>query len=867
MNQTTTEQPTKVTPMMQQYLGIREENKGYLLLYRLGDFYEMFYDDAERVSADIELTLTSRAGVPMCGIPYHAANTYVKRLIDKGYKIAVCDQMSDPATSKGLVERKVTRIITPGTVIEDFLLDESRNNFLAAIAAKDGCCGMVFGDLSTGELHVYSFALDSVGDISAELTRYRPSEMLFNQSFLDNKEITAAVREKLRGCSGELKDESYFDVDDSFICGQFTVDNISTLGLADKPAALSALSALMRYFTETQKSSVERFTGVILHNSGDILSLGESVIRNLELTENIRTKERRGSLMWVVDATVTSSGRRKLRSYIERPLTDPLRIYARLSVVEELTRDISLLDDIRDSLKGVYDLERLMTRVIYKNASPRDILALGRTFQKLPEVKTSLQKLQSPLAKELHDKIPPMTKECELILNAISAEPPARVSDGGYIADGFNERLDKLRLLGKDSKAVLAEIEKRERERTGIKNLRVSFNRVFGYYIEVSKSFTDKVPADYVRKQTLSTGERYITDELKQIEGEILGAADKAAALEAEIFEEIRGYICESLSDVQSAAEGVSTLDVLQGFARVSADNGYCRPDVTLGETIEIKDGRHPVVQKMLTDEPFTPNDVLLDTKSNRLLLITGPNMSGKSTFMRQTALIVIMAQMGCFVPAKSAVIGAVDKIYTRIGAGDDLAAGQSTFMVEMNELAEILTGATRRSLVILDEVGRGTSTFDGISIAKAAAEYIASKKLGCRTLFATHYHELISLEKEGSGIKNFSVAVNRVDDTLRFLHKIVSGGADDSYGIEVAKLAGIPDKVVKAAKRTLKSMELSSKIDLERELKESEEEETQADFSRLARERVIMRLKSAEVDRLTPLEALKLLAELKSEL
>ncbi len=857
----------KVSPMLQQYLKIKEQYKDYVVFFRLGDFYEMFYEEAEKISKELELTLTARAGVPMCGVPYHACEVYLKKLIEKGYKVALCEQLQDPALTKGLVERDVTRLVTPGTLYEDSMLDETRNNYISCFYADENACGMVFADISTGEFHIIEKSGAALfQDIINELSRYVPSEILFNEKFVDYSEVHEFIQTRLGGATGDLFDEERFDsISTDELNEQYFSDSRHIEALKALPLAAKALYAVFRYINETQKAEIKRSVNLITHFNDDYMSLPITTRRNLELTETMRNKERKGSLMWVLDKTKTAMGRRKLRRFIEQPLLNPTLILERLEAVDCLFSDFTLTGDLREALSGIYDLERLITRVVYKSATPRDVMALGCTCARIPELKTVLSGADSKLLKRLNSEIDELSDIAALVMNAIKENPPALTKDGSYINDGFNEELDRLRDIASGGEGILKEIEEREREATGIKNLRVSYNRVFGYYIEVSKGNVSLVPDHYIRKQTLTTGERYITEELKKIESEILGAKDKILALEAEIFGEVREFIASRLETVQITAEAVAYIDVLQSFAVVSLENDYVRPDISLESVIEIYGGRHPVIEKIRSDTLFTPNDTRLDVKDNRILIITGPNMAGKSTFMRQVAIITLMAQIGCFVPAKSARIGIVDKIFTRVGASDDLTAGQSTFMVEMNEVAEILNNATDKSLVILDEIGRGTSTFDGISIAKSVAEYI-NGKIGCKTLFATHYHELIALEKDNKGIRNYSVAVSKRGDDIKFLHKIVEGGTDNSYGIEVAKLAGLPNKVIEASKKTLKSMEKGSKIDLEKQLQEEEEEDL-FDFSAIARKDVIQIIKNLDMDGMTPREAFAQLEELKKML
>ncbi len=860
-------QEEKLSPMLKQYLDIKQKYSDYILFFRLGDFYEMFFEDAENVSRELELALTSRAGSPMCGVPYHSCEIYLKKLIDKGYKVAICEQLTDPAASKGLVERDVIRLVTAGTVIESSMLNEDSNNYIACICTdrEQGAAALVFADISTGEVHVFQKSGKQLEqDMISELSRFSPVEILIGQDFLDFREVNGFVRDRLKRCLCELLDDSSFDGSDmNIITEQF--ESGAELGISEMPLVKKALCAMFRYFGETQKATVKRFVSLTVHSDGEFMGLNLTTRRNLELTETLRTKEKRGSLMWVLDKTVTAMGRRKLRAWIEQPLIDPTAILKRLGAVEALTKDAASLYDICDALNGIYDLERLMTRVMYKSASPRDIYSLGQTCMRLPGLKQCLSRVKSPLIEQLNSSIDELNDVSSLVENAIVDDPPLTMKDGGVIKDGFNEEIDRLRRITGGGKDILAEIEERERAATGIRTLKIGYNRVFGYYIEVSKGQLDQVPAHYIRKQTLTTGERYITEELKKVESDILGANDKILALENAVFAEVRDFIGTRLEEIQAAAASVAAVDVLCSYAQVSIENGYVKPEMTLDNVIEIRDGRHPVVEKVLTDHPFTPNDAYLDTGNNRLMIITGPNMSGKSTFMRQTAIIVLMAQIGCFVPAAYAKIGVVDKIFTRVGASDDLTSGQSTFMVEMNEVADILKNATRRSLVILDEIGRGTSTFDGISIAKAVAEYISGKNIGCRTLFATHYHELISMEKEYEGIRNFSVAAVKRGDELRFLHKICEGGTDDSYGIEVAKLAGLPQKVINRAKEELKELEVMGRQKLSDTIEKTAEH--QFSFSAINEQNAIAKLRAADINTMSPMDALMFIKDIKETL
>ena len=829
----------------------------------------MFYEDALVASKELELTLTARAGTPMCGVPHHSCEGYIKKLIDKGFKVAICEQTTDPALSKGLVERDIVRLVSAGTVIEASMLEEGVNNYIACIYAGKTGYGLVFADISTGEVHAFEIAKGKKAsdEIINEFSRYTPVELLFNEEFLELAEVHKFIRARFKKCSAELLSADDFSTDDtSEITTQFGGSCADDIGLTAKENAFGALCALLRYLYRAQRSGAKRFVKLTVHQGDEYMALSLTTRRNLELTETMRNGDKKGSLLWVLDKTSTSMGRRKLRQTVEQPLTDTAKIIRRHDAVEALINNSSALYDIKSDLERIYDLERLMTRIVYKTANPKDVYALGVTCAALPQLKADLEQISTQLTNSLNKKISPLQDIADLVLRAIAENPPALTKDGGYIADGFNEELDRLRNITGGGKELLAEIESKEKELTGIKNLRVGYNRVFGYYIEVSKGNVSLVPDRYVRRQTLTNGERYITDELKKIETEILGANDKILALEAEIFSEIREFITRHLDEIQQTAEAVAAVDVLCSFADTSIENNFTRPFMAQDSVIDIKDGRHPVVEKMVNDILFTPNDVYLDIKQNRLMIITGPNMSGKSTFMRQVAVIVLMAQIGCFVPAY-AKLGVVDKIFTRVGASDDLSAGQSTFMVEMTEVAEILKDATAKSLVILDEIGRGTSTFDGISIARAVAEYINSKAIGCKTLFATHYHELISLENEQSGVRNFSVKVKRNGDDIKFLHKIVEGGTDESYGIQVAKLAGLPQKVIDRAKELLAGMEKAPKIQREMELRAKEEEEIQIDFEAIGRQNVINEIKALDLDDMTPREAYAKLEELKDML
>lgn len=860
---------SKISPMMQQYFEVKDKYKDCILFFRLGDFYEMFFDDALAVSKALELTLTGRdcgleERAPMCGVPYHACDMYIKRLIDLGYKVAVCEQLTDPAESKGIVVRDVIRVVTPGTLTESSMLDDGKNNYICSIFynEEEKTCGIASADISTGSADLSVFhGKELESGIINELSRCQPAEIIFPESFLSLKSVADFIKLRLN-CVVTLRDKECFDVDSKreYIEEVFNVKSVLELGISETGAECSAVCGLFDYIRDTQKTSVSRFTSINLLNGDSFMGLDLNARRNLELTETLRNKEKKGSLLWVLDSTHTSMGRRLLKNWIEQPLKSPAKIIERLDAVESLYRKSIDLSEIGDLLDRAYDLERLMTKIMYKSAAPRDVKSLSQTALQLPELKKLLEKFKdSRLLARYNADVSDLSEIVNLVENAITDEPPISVKDGGVIRDGFNKELDNLRHIMSHGKEIIDNIEQREKEATGIRNLKIGFNRVFGYYLEVTRSYYDLIPDNWIRKQTLANSERFITEELKNAENSILGAKDKALALEADIFAEIRDFIATKLVEVQKTASAVAALDILCSFAEVSLRNQYIKPDISIDGAVDIKGGRHPVVELMLKDEMFVPNDVYIDTKANRMSIITGPNMSGKSTYMRQTALIVIMAQIGCFVPADSARISVVDKIFTRVGASDDLTAGQSTFMVEMSEVADILNNATPNSLVILDEVGRGTSTFDGISIARAVAEYICeNKKLGCKTLFATHYHELIELENELDGVKNYSIAVNKHGGTIRFLRKIVRGGVDDSYGVDVAKLAGLPAKVVNRAKELLQEMESSH--DKQPVVKKPD---SQISFNSVNRETALAMLEKTNIDELTDSECRELLRDM----
>ena len=860
----------KVSAMMKQYLDIKDKYNDCILFFRVGDFYEMFFDDALAASKAAELTLTGKdcgleERAPMCGVPYHTADTYIKKLIDSGFKVAVCEQLTDPSEGRDIVVRDVIRVVTPGTLVDSSMLDDSKNNYICSIYydESENSCGVASADISTGEAFLNLFrGKDLETEVINELSRCQPAEIIFPESVLSLKNTADFIKIRLK-CAVTLRDGICFDCENGrkTVEEVFNVKSVKELGISENGADCSAVCGLFDYIKDTQKTSVSRFTSIDILNDEAFMGLDLNARRNLELTETLRSKEKKGSLLWVLDSAKTSMGRRQLKNWLEQPLKSPAKIIERLDAVEALTRKSIVLADLQDLLERVYDLERLMTKVMYKSANPRDLKALSATAMQLPLIKQQLEKLDtSKLLKRYNSEISELDDILKLVENAITDEPPVSVKDGGVIKDGFNEELDKLRHIMNHGKEIIDAIEQREREATGIKNLKIGFNRVFGYYLEVTRSYYDLIPKEWTRKQTLTNSERFITEELKNAENSILGAKDKAISLEADIFNEVRDFLATMLEKVQKTASAVAAVDVLCSFAEVAIRNLYIRPNISLDGVIDIKAGRHPVVELMLKDEIFVPNDVYMDTKENRMSIITGPNMSGKSTYMRQTALIVLMAQIGSFVPADSAKISVVDKIFTRIGASDDLTAGQSTFMVEMSEVSDILKNATPYSLVILDEVGRGTSTYDGVSIAHAVAEHICtSKKLGCKTLFATHYHELIGLENELDGVKNYSIAVNRHGSTIRFLRKIVRGGVDESYGVDVAKLAGLPPKVVSRARELLEEMEHNNNSVID---DVSHEKSGQISFESINREKAFDILRKTNIDELTDSECRTLLKD-----
>ena len=865
------------SPMMKQYFEMKEKYPNTILFFRLGDFYEMFFNDAKTVSQELELTLTGREcgqeeRAPMCGVPFHSAESYIAKLVQKGYKVAICEQLEDPKLVKGLVKRDVIRVITPGTVLENSMLDESRNNFLCSLYFdREQGIGICFGDVSTGELSAGQIdetrGEDLCHMLENRLARYNPSEILLNPEALDLTGLSDFIRDKLHASVECLEEELYQDRDsaDQAILRQFGQERFQEL--QSKPLTILALGALLDYLGRTQITGLERMNEVDLDEDSGVMGLDINARRNLELTETLRNKERKGSLLWVLDRTKTAMGKRLIKSWLEQPLLSPARITRRQNAVEELVNNPQLLDGVTEQLTGIFDLERIMTRIVYGSANARELRSLSTAVQRLPELKQLLSQCQSTLLKQIYREIDGLEDVAHLIDVAIVDDPPFTIREGGMIREGYDPDLDAVKRDMNGGKELIAAVEARERERTGIPKLKTGYNRVFGYYIEVSNSYKDQVPEDYIRKQTLTGGERYITQELKDLENRILGAHDKSISMESRIFEELRQHVAAQLNRVQTTAKAVGALDVLASFAVVSVKNDYTRPVINVSGKLYLKDSRHPVVEALLHDTPFVPNDVDMDMNDNRVAIITGPNMAGKSTFMRQAAIITIMAQIGCFVPASVAEVGIVDSIFTRVGASDDLSAGQSTFMIEMAEVADILKNATQNSLIIFDEIGRGTSTFDGMSIARAVLEYVHDKKLvGAKTMFATHYHELTALEDILPGVKNFNIAVKKRGDDITFLRRIVRGGADDSFGIEVAKLAGVPDKVIKRAKQVLAELEQSGDDNQRPSHHRFSEEPVQLTMDSVDGE-VLQKLRNLDVNSLTPIQCMNTLFEICSML
>lgn len=853
-----------MTPMMSQYMAVKENYPDCILFFRMGDFYEMFLDDAVLASKELEIALTSRSKSedgeknPMCGVPYHAADSYIDKLISKGYKVAICEQLEDPATAKGIVKRDVVRVVTPGTVINSKILDEKKNNFLCGIYGCGENFGISFSDLSTGEVFVTS--VTGKTKLIDEIARYSPAEIIVNDEVFYNEKLIKEIRDRFSLAVEKCHAEPARDVSGEIIKEWFNLRDLKQLNLSEGYFTINALGMVLTHFEETQKMQVGHLKSISSYSENEYMDIDIFTRRNLEITETMRNKSKKGSLLWVLDKTKTAMGGRLLRSFVEKPLLDCAEITKRLYAVSELFEDTDCRENIKDALENIYDIERLLGKISCRSVTPKEMVSLKQSLRNLPKVEKILADLKAPMLRVLYEKIDVLEDIADLIDEAITEdETPITLKDGGIIKEGYDKEVDEYRNLSKNGQSQIAQIEVREREKTGIKTLRTGYNRVFGYYIEVSKSYRDSVPDYYIRKQTLANGERYITEELKELETKVLGASEFLKAREYELFCDIRDKVFKATGRIQTSASVVAQLDVLCSLAEVAVKNNYTMPIVDMSDKIEIKEGRHPVVEKMSNETLFVPNDTVLDCDDNRMLIITGPNMAGKSTYMRQVAVICLMAQIGSFVPAKSARIGVCDKIFTRVGASDDLSAGQSTFMVEMTEVSHILKNATDRSLLVLDEIGRGTSTYDGLSIAWAVSEYIANKeKIGARTLFATHYHELTELENKLDGVKNYCISCKKRGDDIIFLRRIVKGGADESYGIEVSALAGLPKDVVERAKEILKTIDEKEYSSQRRGLnaKEGTENETKnQEFAEI--------LANLDVTTLTPIEALNKLYEL----
>lgn len=875
----------EVTPMMQHYLKTKEEYKDCILFYRLGDFYEMFFDDAKIVSKELELTLTGKScglkeRAPMCGVPFHAADSYINRLVSNGHKVAICEQVEDPKLAKGIVKREVIRVVTPGTNIDMQSLDETKNNFIMCIVYLEDRYGIATCDVTTGEYDVTE--VDSERKLLDELNRFVPSEVICNNAFYMSGIDIDDMRNRLHITVSAL--ESWYFGDDlakETLLSHFHVKQLQGLGMEDYECGVIAAGALLKYLYETQKNSLDHILEIHPYSIGKYMIIDSSSRRNLELVETLREKQKRGSLLWVLDKTKTAMGARLLRSCVEQPLIDKSEILKRQDFITNINKHAITREELREYLNPIYDLERLITRITYQTANPRDLIAFRNSLSMLPSIRTLLDDMDGDMAAEIRDEFDCLTDIYQLVESSIMEEPPISVRDGDIIKDGYNEEVDKLRKAKTEGKTWLADLEAREKEKTGIKNLRIKYNKVFGYYLEVTNSFKDLVPDYYTRKQTLTNAERYITPELKELEDMILGSEDKLVSLEYDLFREVRDQIASNVARIQKTAKAIAKMDAFISLAVVAEQNNYCRPKINENGIIDIKGGRHPVVEKMITNDMFIDNDTYLDNKNDRISIITGPNMAGKSTYMRQTALIVLLAQIGSYVPAASANIGIVDRIFTRVGASDDLASGQSTFMVEMNEVANILRNATSNSLLILDEIGRGTSTFDGLSIAWAVVEHISNPKLlGAKTLFATHYHELTELEGKLSNVHNYCIAVKEKGDDIVFLRKIVKGGADKSYGIQVAKLAGVPDSVIERAKEIVEELSANDITTIVRNItvdhapKKKKEKEhldevdlTQMSlFDTISDDDIIEELRNVDIGNLTPLEALNKLYELQNK-
>jgi DNA mismatch repair protein MutS len=872
------------TPMMQQYLEIKKEYSGYILFYRLGDFYEMFFEDAIQVSKELELTLTGKnCGVgeraPMCGVPYHSVEGYLNKLVKRGYKIAVCEQVEDPKAAKGIVKREVIRIVTPGTNTDTQALEETRNNYIMCIVYLADKYGVSIADVSTGDYYVTE--VDTERKLLDEMNKYNPAELICNEAFFMSGIDLDDIKNRLNVCVSAL--ESWYFGEDTAVTAlkeHFKIQNLAGIGLEDFACGSIAAGALLKYLYETQKNSLSHMSAIHPYVTGKFMVLDSSTRRNLELTETLREKSKRGSLLWVLDKTKTAMGARMMRSFLEQPLIEKSEISKRLDAVEELKEHMITREELREYLNAVYDLERLITRIACQTANPKDLLALKNSIQMLPPVKSLLSEFSCEMLLEITEEIDPLEDIFDLISSGIDEDAPILVHDGGIIKSGYDEEVDRLKRARTESKTWLAQLEAAERENTGIKNLKIKYNKVFGYYLEVTNSYKHLVPDSYTRKQTLANAERYITPKLKELEDDILGAEDKLTVLEYELFRRIRETIAAEVVRIQKTAKAIAGLDVFASFACVAEQNQFCRPKLNHKGTIDIKGGRHPVVEKMIQNEMFIKNDTFLDNGRQRISIITGPNMAGKSTYMRQTALIVLMAQIGSFIPADSANIGIVDRIFTRVGASDDLASGQSTFMVEMTEVANILRNATSNSLLILDEIGRGTSTFDGLSIAWAVVEHISNPKLlGAKTLFATHYHELTELEGKLDNVSNYCIAVKEKGDDVVFLRKIVKGGADKSYGIQVAKLAGLPESVLARAKEIVNELSDLDLSDIAKNIQvgaPAKKKKTVLDevdltqmslFDTVKDDDIIAEIRELDIGNLTPIEAMNKLFELQNKI
>ena len=874
----------QLTPMMQQYVKTKESYKDCILFYRLGDFYEMFYEDALIASKVLEITLTGKdcgqeERAPMCGVPYHAVDNYLNKLVSKGYKVAICEQVEDPKTAKGIVKREVIRVVTPGTNLNTQALDETKNNYLMCIVYVADGYGVSMADITTGDYFVTEIETDK--KLLDEIVKFSPTEIICNQSFSVSGIDLEDMKERL-GITIYSLDDWYFDDE---LCKQalkkhFNVSTLDGIGLTSYDSGTIAAGALLQYLTETQKTSLDNLTSLKPYITTKYMTLDSSTRRNLELCETLREKQKKGSLLWVLDKTKTAMGARMMRSFIEQPLISKEEINERLDAVAELNKNAISREEIREYLNPVYDLERLISKISYKSANPRDLLVFKSSLSMLPHIKYLLQSMSSKALKEAGENMDTLDDLYDLVERSIVEEPPIAIREGGIIKEGFHEEIDRLKHAKTEGKTWLAELEAKEREKTGIKNLKIKYNKIFGYYLEVTNSYKELVPDYFTRKQTLANAERYITPELKELEDMILGAEEKLYALEYDLFCQIRDQIGSQVVRIQKTAKEIARLDVFASFSLVSQRNGYVRPKLNEKGVIDIKNGRHPVVEQMIQNDMFVANDTYLDNGNNRVSIITGPNMAGKSTYMRQTALIVLMAQIGCFVPAESAKIDIVDRIFTRVGASDDLASGQSTFMVEMTEVANILRNATSNSLLILDEIGRGTSTFDGLSIAWAVVEHISNPKvLGAKTLFATHYHELTELEGKLNGVNNYCIAVKEQGDHIVFLRKIIKGGADKSYGIQVAKLAGVPDSVIQRAKELVEELSAADITEKVKEMraegntktKKKKYDQLEMDqislFDTVREEDIIDELKEIEISTLTPIDALNTLYRLQNKL